>query len=106
MAYAHVASASLRYVQPSLTPVIADPAGSSGEPTRFAFHTLQAYRMPRHRLTAVPANVTTQARAGTDGGAGFMGILEGVWRTRGIVHGGQALRRSLRRPMCDAAPTA
>src|SRR3954463_14415999 len=41
-----------------------EPAGWSGVAIRCAFHTLQAYRMPRHRLTAVPAKVTTQARAG------------------------------------------
>src|SRR5829696_1082403 len=31
---------------------------------RFAFQMLQAYRMPKHRLTVVPAKTTTQARTG------------------------------------------
>src|SRR6185295_7581843 len=50
---------------------MAEPAGWSTLPISFSFHTLQAYRMPRHRLTTVPANVTTHARVGTRSGTGF-----------------------------------
>src|SRR5215470_2380828 len=69
IAYAQVASASVRYDQPSLIPDMGVPAGWSAFAIRLAFHTLQAYRIPRQRLTAVPANVTNQAWAGTFCGA-------------------------------------
>src|SRR5262245_9601827 len=42
-----------------------EPARCSSSAIRLAFQMLQAYRMPRHRLTPVPATATTQARAGT-----------------------------------------
>src|SRR5947208_6818644 len=64
-AYAQVASALVRYDQPSFDPTMAEPAGCWSSAMRLAFQTLQAYRMPRHRFTAVPAKVTTQARSGT-----------------------------------------
>jgi hypothetical protein len=62
--YATVPLTLSRYVHPSFSPVIGWPARASS--TSAAFHTLQPYRMPRHRLTAVPAAVTAHARAGTD----------------------------------------
>src|SRR5215204_5295305 len=76
MAYAHVACAVSRNAHPSLRPDMGEPGSTPAGAMRCFFQMLQAYRMPRHRLTAVPAAVTTHTRAGTDVG-GFMWVRGG-----------------------------
>src|SRR5208337_2825353 len=51
------------------------PSGSLGT-VSLAPHTLHAYRIPRHRLIAVPAKVTTHAFPGTfSSGAAILFLL-------------------------------
>jgi hypothetical protein len=75
--------ALLRYVQAELIPGKAVPSraslnlpsGSLGT-VSFALHTLHAYRIPRHRLIAVPAKVTIHAFPGTfSSGAAILFLL-------------------------------
>src|SRR5208337_4335161 len=65
-------SALLRYVQAELIPGKAVPSSASLNLPSGSFgtvslapHTLHAYRIPRHKLIAVPAKVTTHAFPGT-----------------------------------------